>query len=158
MMIAAVSKLGATSANGAALPEKTTMAEITTPITLSPTINPEASRTPTCFVASGRGDKTVGVIYQIEHGRNHKCSGDDANHEGDLLFPRRCVDQLGGLQILQVVVRDSGDVENDRGREKRERHQRFAGLRPNVRFYAEHEQQRRADHYENANARERTVG
>ena len=53
MMIAAVSKPGPTSASGADLPENTTIAEITTPITLSPTIKPDASNTPSCFVASG---------------------------------------------------------------------------------------------------------
>src|SRR5437763_834647 len=53
MILPAVSKLGPTSASGAATPENTTIAEITTPITLSPTIKPEASNTPSCFVASG---------------------------------------------------------------------------------------------------------
>src|SRR5437773_8785460 len=49
----AVSKAGPTSASGASLPEKTIIAEITTPIMPSPTINPDASSTPSCFVDSG---------------------------------------------------------------------------------------------------------
>src|SRR4029077_20466324 len=52
-ILPAVSKLGPTSANGASLPEKTIIAEITTPIIPSPTINPDASSTPSCFVDSG---------------------------------------------------------------------------------------------------------
>src|SRR5882724_9289347 len=49
----AISKPGPTSASGASLPEKTIIAEITTPIMPSPTINPDASSTPSCFVDSG---------------------------------------------------------------------------------------------------------
>src|SRR5262245_35674962 len=50
---AAVWKPGPTSANGASLLENTMIAEITTPMMPSPTINPDASSTPSCFVASG---------------------------------------------------------------------------------------------------------
>src|SRR5262245_49426131 len=49
----AVWKPGPTSASGASLPEKTIIAEMTTPIIPSPTISPDASSTPSCFVASG---------------------------------------------------------------------------------------------------------
>src|SRR5215475_9178226 len=52
-ILPANSKPGPTSASGASLPEKTMTAEITTPIIPSPTINPDASSTPSCFVASG---------------------------------------------------------------------------------------------------------
>src|SRR5205814_1696527 len=55
MILPAVSKPGLTNASGAATPENATIAEITTRITLSPTIKPDASSTPNCFVASGRG-------------------------------------------------------------------------------------------------------
>ena len=55
MILPAASKPGPTNASGAATPENATIAEITTRITLSPTIKPEASSTPSCFVASGRG-------------------------------------------------------------------------------------------------------
>src|SRR5262245_37658473 len=47
------SNSGPTSASGALLPENTIIAEITTPIIPSPTIKPDASRTPSCFAASG---------------------------------------------------------------------------------------------------------
>src|SRR5580704_2111874 len=53
MIFAAVPKPTPTSASGAATPENTTIAEITTPMTLSPTIRPDASSTPSCFAASG---------------------------------------------------------------------------------------------------------
>src|SRR4029077_20264203 len=52
-ILPARSKPGPTSASGASLPEKTIIAEITTPIMPSPTIIPDASSTPSCFVASG---------------------------------------------------------------------------------------------------------
>src|SRR6266446_2891209 len=55
----AVSKPGPTSASGASLPEKTIIAEITTPIMPSPTINPDASSTPSCFVCSGRAVRSA---------------------------------------------------------------------------------------------------
>ena len=105
-----------------------------------------------------RADETVGLIDQIEHRRNDDRAGENTDDERDLLFPRRRIDQLAGLQILQVVVRDRGDVENHRGGEKREGHQRLGRFRPDVRFHAEHEQQRRADHDQDADAGERAVG
>jgi hypothetical protein len=55
MILPAVSKPGLTNASGADTPENATIAEITTRITLSPTIKPDASSTPSCYVASGRG-------------------------------------------------------------------------------------------------------
>src|SRR5882724_1182937 len=53
IMMPAVSKSGPTNASGAPLPEKAAIAVITTRITLSPTIRPEANNTPNCFVSSG---------------------------------------------------------------------------------------------------------
>ena len=78
--------------------------------------------------------------------------------EGDLLLPRRRIDQLPGLQILQVIVRDRGDVDNDRRGEKRERHEGLGRFRPRVRFDTEYEQYRGANHDEDPDSRKRTVG
>ncbi len=56
-------------------------------------------------------------------------AGDDADDERDLLTPRRRADELAGLQILQVVVRDRRAREDDGGHEEREGDER----RPRVR-------------------------
>ncbi len=105
-----------------------------------------------------RADETIGLIDQVEHRRNDDRAGEDTDDERDLLLPRSRIDQLPGLQILQVVVRDRGHVENHGGGEKREGHERLGRIRPHVRFDAEHKQQRRADHDQDADARERAVG
>ena len=70
-------------------------------------------------------------------------AGEDTDDERDLLLPRSRIDQLPGLEVLQVVVRDRGDVEDDGGGEKRESHQRLGRVRPDIRFHAEHQQQAR---------------
>src|SRR5438045_8357029 len=46
-------------------------------------------------------DKTIGLIDQIEHWRNHKRARDDTDDERDLLLPWRRIDELSCLQILQ---------------------------------------------------------
>ena len=104
-----------------------------------------------------RADESIRLIHQVEHRRNDERASEHTDDQCDLLLPRRRIDQLTGLEVLQIVVRDRGDVENHRGGEKREGHERFARFRPHVRLYAEHKQQRRADHDQNADARERTV-
>ena len=85
-------------------------------------------------------DETVRLIDQIEHRRNHDGAGENTDDQRDLLFPRSRIDQLTGLQILQIVIRDRGHVENHGGGEKREGHQRLGRVRPDVRFYADHQQ------------------
>src|SRR5438094_3484293 len=52
------------------------------------------------------------MIHEIEHWRNHKRARDYTNNERHLLLPRRCIDQLTGLEVLQIIVRDGGDVED----------------------------------------------
>ncbi len=69
-----------------------------------------------------RADKTVGFIHQVEHGRNDNGACENTDDQCHLLFPWRRVDELTGLKILQVIVRDRGDIEDDRGGEKRESH------------------------------------
>src|SRR5438067_10793799 len=49
-------------------------------------------------IRTRRANKTVSVIDQIEHWRNHKRSRDHTDDERDLLLPWRRIDQLAGLQ------------------------------------------------------------
>ena len=93
-----------------------------------------------------RADETVSVIHEIEHRRDDERARDHADDQRDLLLPWRRIDQLSGLEVLQVIIGDRRHIEDHRGREKRECHQRFAGVRADVRFDADHQQQRRADH------------
>ncbi len=88
-------------------------------------------------VRTRRAEETVGLIDQVEHGRNDGRASEDTDDERDLLLPRSRIDQLPGLKILQVVVRDRGDVEDYRSGEKREGHQRLERIRPDVRLYAQ---------------------
>ena len=98
------------------------------------------------------------MIHEIEHRRNYKRARDYTDHERHLLLPRSCFDQLAGLEVLQIIVRDSGNVEDHSGSEERECHQRFTRVRRHVWFYTQHEQQGSANHHQNANARQRAVG
>src|SRR5207248_7956632 len=100
-----------------------------------------------------RPNKAVSMIDQIEHRWNDECARDHPDHECDLLLPRSRINELPGLEILQVVVSDRGDVENDRSGEKRECHQSFARIRRNVWLHAKNEQQGGTDYHQDANAR-----
>ena len=75
-------------------------------------------------VRPGRAGETVGMVEQIEDRRNDRGAGDDADDQRHLLLPRRGIDELAGLQILQVVVGDGGRGEHHRGDEQRVGHQR----------------------------------
>src|SRR2546430_2448445 len=57
-------------------------------------------------------DKTVGLIDQIEHWRNHKRARDNTNDQSNLLLPRCRIDELSGLEILEVVVRNRRHIED----------------------------------------------
>src|SRR4030095_10269854 len=50
-------------------------------------------------------------VQQVEYRRDDQRAEDYAENQGNLLPPGCCVDQLTGLQILKVVVGDSGDAE-----------------------------------------------
>src|SRR5437660_7481189 len=102
-------------------------------------------------------DKTVSTIDKIEHWRNHERARDNADYECPLLFPRSRINKLSGLEILKIVVGNRRYVENYRGREQRERNQRFAGVRTDVRFDPHHKKQGGADHDQNSDAGERTI-
>ena len=72
---------------------------------------------------SARGaDKSVSMIHQIQHRRNDERTCNHAENQRYLLLPRRRINELTGLEVLEVVVRDRGDIENYRRRKKRERH------------------------------------
>src|SRR5438094_8022589 len=79
-------------------------------------------------------NKSVSMIHQIEHWGNDEGTRDYADHECNLLLPRRRINKLPGFEILQIIVCDRGDVENNRGSKKRERHQSLACIRRNVGF------------------------
>src|SRR5213592_3020032 len=96
MMIAAVPKPGPTSASGADTPENTTIAEITTPITLSPTIKPEASSTPSCFAASGRTLRSALV---------KEPAGDRADHDHQSALRRQINSKTNGQRWNPHVPR-----------------------------------------------------
>src|SRR5438132_11196018 len=104
-----------------------------------------------------RADKAIGTIDKIEHRRNHERARDNADYERPLLFPRSRINKLSGLEVLKIVVGNRRYVENYRGREQRERNQRFARVRTDVRFDSHHQKQGGADHDQNPDAGERTV-
>ena len=79
-----------------------------------------AATTPT-FAAPA---KPYALRQQVQHRRNHRRARDDADDERDLLPPRRRADELAGLEILQVVVRDRRAREHDGRDEQRERDER----------------------------------
>ena len=71
--------------------------------------------------------EAVGPAEQPQHRRDGERAGEHPEHQRGLLLPRRGVDQLAGLQVLQVVVGDGADGEDDRGHEQGEGDQRLAG-------------------------------
>ena len=66
-----------------------------------------------------------GGVQEVEDRRDDERAEDDAEDQRDLLPPRRRLDQLAGLQILEVVVGDGRDAEDDRGHEQGEGDQRL---------------------------------
>jgi hypothetical protein len=104
-----------------------------------------------------RAGKSVGVIEQIEDRRNDDRPHHDAHDERDLLAPRRCVDELARLEVLQVIVRDGSDTEQHGGDYEcvgdELRVQRRAGT-----FRDRQHDQRRTDDGEDRQARDRAVG
>ena len=75
-----------------------------------------------------------------------------------MLLPGCRVNQLSGLEILEVIVGNRGNVENDRSGKKRECHQSLDRLWPDVWLDTEHKQQRSPDHDQNTDAGEWAVG
>src|SRR6185437_2181105 len=68
------------------------------------------------------------------------------------------IDELSGLEVLEVVVGDRGDGEHDRGDEERKGVERLAGCRRGCCSHPEEDQEQRADHeHEYPNAGELAV-
>ena len=99
-----------------------------------------------------RAHESVGLIHQIEHWRNDERARNDTDDQCYLLLPWRCIDQLASLEVLQVIVRNRGDVEYDGGGKKRECHQGLERIRPDVGFHAKHEEQRGANYNQDPDA------
>ena len=70
--------------------------------------------------------KAVGVVEQVQHRRYDQCTDQAANDQHHLLAPGRGADQVAGLQILQVVIRDRGHGQHDGGGEQRHGHTQLA--------------------------------
>ena len=79
-----------------------------------------AATTPTF----GGAGKAVGLRQQVQHRRNHHRARATPTMSAICCRHRRRADELPGLQILQVVIRDRGAGEDDRRDEQRKRHQR----------------------------------
>jgi hypothetical protein len=104
-----------------------------------------------------RAGEPVGVIEQIEDRRNDDRPHHYAHDERHLLPPRRRVDELSGLEVLQVVVRDRGDAQQHGGDHERVGHELHVQRRAGTLRDGQHDQ-RRADDRENRQARDRAVG
>src|SRR5207245_1279718 len=62
--------------------------------------------------------EAISTIHQIEHRWNHERARNYTDHERNLLLPRRGIDELPSLEVLEVVVRDRSHIEN-RSEERR---------------------------------------
>ena len=75
---------------------------------------------------AGRAGEAIGLVEQVEDRRDHRRAEEDADHQRHLLAPGRGVDQLAGLEVLQVVVGDGRHGEHHGGDEQRVGDQRRA--------------------------------
>jgi len=74
-------------------------------------------------LAPGGAGEAEGPLHEAEHRRDDDGAEDDADDEGNLLLPRSGVDELAGLEVLEVVVGDGGHAEDDGGDEQGVGHQ-----------------------------------
>ncbi len=102
--------------------------------------------------------ESIGVVQQVQHRRDHRGAGDHADHQGHLLLPRRGIDQLPGLEVLQIVVGDGRHREHHRSDEQGEGDQGRAAIAAEQGLDPKHQQQGRADHHQDADAGQRAVG
>ncbi len=104
-----------------------------------------------------RADEAEGVVEDGQDRRDHQGAEDHADDQRDLLLPRRCADQLAGLEILEIVVRNSCNAENDGGDEQRISDQALRRIDPE--FAAENgdQHQRNAEHGEDPDPRYRAI-
>ena len=95
-------------------------------------------------------------VEEVEHRRNDRRAEDDAEHQRHLLPPRRRVDQLAGLQILEVVVGDRRNAENHAVTNNAKATSDFDASPLDVREQRR-EDQGDAEHRQDADARNRAV-
>src|SRR3546814_10081705 len=62
-----------------------------------------------------RADEAQRLVEHIEHRRHDERAEDHADDQRDLLLPRRRADELAGLEVLEIVVRDRRDTEHKPG-------------------------------------------
>ena len=108
-----------------------------------------------------RAREPIRLIEEVEHGGDDERADHAADEERDLLTPRRCADEIAGLEILHIVIRDAGDCEDDRRGKDGGRRRKFLAARQ--REDAEHGAQRVHDERcnddaEDADARDRAGG
>ena len=108
-----------------------------------------------------RAREAVCLIEEVEHRGDDERTDHAADEERDLLTPRRCTDEIAGLEILHIVIRDAGDREDDRRGKDSGRRRKFLAARQ--REDAEHGAQRVHDERcdddaEDADARDRAGG
>ena len=64
-----------------------------------------------------RTGEAIGLIEQVQHRRDDEGADETAQQQRDLLAPRRSTDEVAGLEVLHVIVRDAGDGHDDGCRE-----------------------------------------
>src|SRR3546814_8534565 len=67
-----------------------------------------------------RADEAQRLVEHIEHRRHDERAEDHADDQRDLLLPRRRADELAGLEVLEIVVRDRRDTEHKPGDDRSE--------------------------------------
>ncbi|MCY1176556.1 hypothetical protein D9M73_168330 [compost metagenome] len=103
-------------------------------------------------------DKAHPAVEDVEHRRDDQRAEHHADHQGNLLLPRRRADQLAGLEVLQIVVGNGGDAEHDAGDDQRISDQRARGVSARMLPKQADQHQRRPDHREDADARNGRIG
>ena len=104
----------------------------------------------------GAGE-AVGVMEEGQQGGDDQGADRDAGHQGDLLAPRRGIDELPGLQVLEVVVGDGGGGDDHRGQEQREADHEAVAIRTGLAADDEGDQQCGEQGGEDADAGDRAT-
>jgi hypothetical protein len=108
--------------------------------------------------APGRADETVGLIHQVEHRRNDDRAGEDADDERPCCFHGVASTSWPVLRSCRLLFAIAATLKTTAVVKSAKRSERLGRVRADIRLDAEHEQQRRADHDQNADAGERAVG
>src|SRR5690606_28771075 len=88
----------------------------------------------------GAAFEAEGLVHHVQHEGDDQGAGDDADQQGGLLTPGGGLDQLAGLQVLQVVVGDDGHGEDDGGDDQGEGDDRRVGRHARHSQDAQHQQ------------------